>query len=214
MAGCSGADDNLSGVAALLEIARVARSARVDRSLLFACWDEQEKGQLGSAAFARAARARGDRIVAAIVLDGLGYASDEPDSQRIPEDFEQAFPDHALRLLEDDYRGNFLTVVTGKASKAGARALVARGEEVELRVEVLELTIRQQQKLTDHYRSDHASFWAADYPALLATDTGTFRNPHFHCIQGADEPDTLDYAFLGRATQASLGALVDLAELR
>ena len=214
MVGCSGADDNLSGVAALLEIARVALSARFDRTLLFACWDEQEKGQRGSLAFAQAARARGDRIVASVVLDALGYASSEPESQRIPKDFEQAFPDQALRLLDDEYRGNFLTVVSGKGSAAGAAALAARGKEVGVRVELLELTIRQQDKLGELHRSDHVSFWAADYPALLVTDTGTFRNPHFHCAEGDDAPDTLDYDFLARATQAVLGATADLAELR
>ncbi len=214
LAGCPGADDNASGVAALLETARVLATARFDRSLLVACWDEGELGQRGSTAYAREARAPGDRIVAAFSYEAIGYASSEPGSQRVPERFDEAFPDEALALLESDYRANFLTVVAETATEPAAAAVVHHGHAIGLPVHVLSLTERQKVKQKHLYRSDHASFWDAGFPALLLTDTGSFRNPHIHCRDTPDSPVTLDYHFAAAATRAALGAAVELLQLR
>jgi Zn-dependent M28 family amino/carboxypeptidase len=212
--GCPGADDNASGVAALLETARVLASARFDRSVVIACWDEGERGQLGSAAYAREALARGERIVGVFSYEAVGYTSSEPGSQKVPERFEEAFPDQSLRLIESDYRANFLTVIAETATEPAAAAVVRHGRSLGLPVHVLSLTERQKVKQHKLPRSDHNSFWDAGYPALLLTDTGKFRNPHFHCLTGPDRPDTLDYGFMATATRAGLGAAVELLQLR
>jgi len=212
--GCPGADDNASGVAALLESARVLATARFDRSVVIACWDEGERGQLGSAAYARQAQARQERLVGVFSYEAIGYASSEPGSQKVPERFEEAFPDQALTLLESDYRANFLTVVAETATEPSAAAVVRHGRSLGLPVHVLSLTERQKVKQKTLHRSDHASFWDAGYPALLLTDTGSFRNPHLHCLDGPDRADTLDYRFIATATRAGLGAAVDLLQLR
>jgi len=214
LAGCPGADDNASGLAAVLETARVLITARFDRSLLIACWDEGEQGQVGSAAYAREARARDDRIVGMFSYEALGYASSEPGSQQVPDRFEEAFPDLALALLESDYRANFLTVVAETATEPVAAAVVRHGQALGLPVHVLSLTERQKVKQQELPRSDHASFWDAGFPALLLTDTGSFRNPHHHCQTTPDAPATLDYQFTTTTTRAGLGAAVELLRLR
>ena len=212
---CAGADDNASGVAVLLENARVLSSARFDRSLVVACFDEAERGQLGSKAFVERIKARGDKVIVAMNYEAVGYSSEEPESQKTPENFEQYFPDQALELVDSDYRGNFLTVVAEPSTTEWAKIIVDRGKVSQLPVQVLRLSALQKQKTQDKLHvSDHVSFWKSNIPALLFTDSGSFRNPHFHCRKSADSPDTLSYDFAGRVAQATLGAVVTALELR
>src|SRR5690606_14569706 len=79
--GCRGADDNASGMAAALEIARVLGPGPFERALVIAFWDEEETGLFGSRAYANRARDRGDRIRLAISLDAIGFANRAPGSQ-------------------------------------------------------------------------------------------------------------------------------------
>lgn len=212
--GCAGADDNASGVAALLEAARVLAPARFDRSLVVACWDGGEAGQQGSAAFARRSRARGDDIVLALVLEAIGFADQARDSQRLPERFEERFPDQALALIDNDHRADFALVVADQPAMIWAQAVVRHAAALPLPVHVLRLTRAMKADLDPDHRADQASFWAEGYPALLVSDTGGYRNPHIHCREGADTPDTLDYGFATRVLQAALGAAVEALELR
>jgi hypothetical protein len=212
--GCAGADDNASGVALVLELARVLSDARFDRTLIVACWDEAESGQLGSQAYAERARERDDDIVAAFAFESVAYASSAPDSQQIPERFEELFPDQALALLDNEYRGDFLTVVADSRTEQWALGLLQHGKAIDLPVQVLTLTESTKARQRKLDRADHSSFWDASYAALLVTDTASFRNPHAHCKDGDDAPDGLDYDFATKAARASLGALVDVLELR
>jgi Zn-dependent M28 family amino/carboxypeptidase len=208
--GCAGADDNASGVAVALELGRVASTATFDRTLVIACWDEAERGQLGSKAYAAAARERGDRIVTAIALEAVGYAKSDPDSQKIPERFEELFPDQALALVEHDHRANFLAVIAEASSEQSADAVARYGASVALRVHVLSLTEAVKAKQRAFDRSDHTSFWDVHYPAMLLTDSGDYRNPYFHCKAGEDGADTLDYRFLELVAQATVGMVAEL----
>ncbi len=212
--GCPGADDNASGVAAVLEVARVLSSGRFDRSLVVACWDEGERGQLGSRAHARQAREQGTAIVLAVSFEAIAFSRAEKNSQTVPEGFEQLFPDEALALLEDDHRADFLTVVAESASEPWARRVVHHGAQRELEVHVLTLTERMKVKQKKLHRSDHASFWDEGYPAMLVTDSGPFRNDRIGCAHGQDSPSTLDFAFAGRVVRASVGALAEVLEVR
>ncbi|MCA9573680.1 MAG: M20/M25/M40 family metallo-hydrolase, partial [Myxococcales bacterium] len=77
---CPGADDNATGVAGVLELARALAHAELSRTVVLACWDEEELGRRGSIAYAAAASAASEVITAAYVFDMIGYASDEPDT--------------------------------------------------------------------------------------------------------------------------------------
>jgi hypothetical protein len=212
---CEGADDNASGVAAVLETARVLSQARFDRSLVIACWDEAERGQLGSMAFAKRAKARDVEVVVAMNYESVGFVSTEPDSQRVPDDFEKIFPNQALALLDDDHRGNFLMIVAGPGSADWAHLVADHGKQTGLPVQVLKLSERQKYKgHDDMHVSDHVSFWKNEFPSLLFTDSGRFRNPHLHCRTGRDAPDTLDYGFAAHVTRSALMGVVSALELR
>jgi Peptidase family M28 len=211
---CPGADDNASGVAAILEGARVLTSARFDRTLVVACWDEGENGQLGSTAYARAANRLEGKLRLVVALESVGYANAQPDTQQIPEGFEQLFPDQALAMLDHDYRADFLTVVADRRTMDFARSVVEHGGRFDLGVHILRLTDRIKFKQQDLHRSDHVSFWNEGLPAILLTDTGPFRNPRIGCKRGTDGPDSLDYEFASRVTRAGIGAVADALEVR
>jgi peptidase M28-like protein len=211
---CAAADDNASGVALLLEAARVLAGARLDRTLVVACWDEGERRQLGSAAWATAAKARQDRITLAVSFEAVGFFSDAPQTQRVPERFEELFPDQALALLDDQDRANFLTVVADAPSRAAADAVVRHAAREGLKTHLLVLSSHVKAKQQDLHRSDHSSFWDAGFPAMLVTDTGPFRNGRIHCHDGADEPGSLDYRFAGRVARAAVAALAETLVVR
>jgi hypothetical protein len=212
--GCADADDNASGVAVLLEAARVLGSARFDRTLVLACWDEGERGHRGSLAHARRAAAGSGRVLAALSLESVGHRSAVAGSQHVPEDFEQMFPDSVLRLIENGFRGDFLLVVGEDATAAATRALGRQGQTFALGIEGLTLTERLKREPGPMHRRDQARFWEQGIPALLLTDTGGFRNPRHHCLHSPDEPGAVDLDFVTRVTMVTVGALGELLLLR
>lgn len=211
---CPGADDNASGVAGALETARILAKANFNRTLVVACWDEFERGARGSSAYAKRAAERDDAVTATFALESIGYASREPNSQRVPDDFEHYFPEQALALLENDYRADFLLVVSDDASSDAAMSVARHGERVGLPVELLQLTARHKYEKQGIHRRDQASFWDYHLPGVLLTDSGQFRNPRIGCAHGLDAANTLDYEFAGNVVQAAIGAMADVLVLR
>ena len=65
-----------------------------------------------------------------------------------------------------------------------------------------------------HGRSDHASFWQYDVPAIQLADTSNFLNPNYHCMNGVDDVSTLDFEFTTNITKATLGSATDMLELQ
>lgn len=202
--GSPGADDNASGVAALLELAQLLRASSPARTLRFVAFANEEPpffftpGQ-GSLVYARRCRRRGERIVAMLSLESIGCYRDEPKSQRYP------FP---LGLLYPD-RGNFIGFVGNLSSRALVRRCVA--------------TFRRECPLPSEglaawgyfpgvYWSDQWAFWRQGYPALMVTDTAPFRYPYYHT--GEDTAEKLDYDRMGRLVFGLLAVLCDLAEVR
>lgn len=208
IAGCPGADDNGSGMAGLLEEARVLAMRPHARTLVVACWDEEERGLIGSAAYAQRARAQNDTIVAAFVNETMGYASSEPNTQQTPRGLELLFRTQVNHIHANMDRGDFLTVVLDPASHAAGGYLATYARAVGLPIELLEvqMALLEDPALSDLRRSDHASFWHVQYPGAMLTDTANFRNPHYHCFNGADTVDTLDHDFATKIVRATIGA--------
>jgi hypothetical protein len=211
---CAGADDNASGVAVVLELARILAKARFDRTLVVACWDEGERRQRGSTAYAERAREREDDVIAALAFEAVGFSSGAPYSQTLPERFEERFPDQALALLENDERGDFLLLVADRATQDLAGAALRHGRTLGLPMHSLYVRSSFKQQLSESYRSDHTSFWEAGYPGLLWTDTGSYRNARIHCRDGRDGPSSLDLGFMAAVAKVAVGAVAERLELR
>ncbi|RJO63454.1 MAG: M20/M25/M40 family metallo-hydrolase [Myxococcales bacterium] len=182
IADCPGADDNGSGVAALLETARVLADANFSNTLILACWDEEESGLVGSLDYAEDADARGDAIAAAFVYETMAYTDSRPNSQEMPIGFDLLFREAAAWLEARENRGDFLAVIADERARPASDGLAFWGEAVGLPLVVIELTDNQKNSdlFADLRRSDHAAFWLYDRPALMLTDTADFRNPYYH----------------------------------
>ena len=209
--GSPGADDNASGVATLLECARVLASAPVIRSVELVAFNMEETqphgdGLVGSAAFVRDL-APYTRYEGVLNLEMVGFASG-PGTQSFPSGFQVLFPTVYLHVEERDFRGDSLAVVSQGRSITLSQRLVAAAAQHVPELDVVAIEVRDGMPIPpDVFRSDHAPFWAAGVPAVMVTDTDNFRNPHYHTP--GDTADTLDYAFLHRVTCALLATLAE-----
>lgn len=176
-----GADDNASGLAVMLACARRAAGGR---GLAFVAFNAEEDGLLGSRDFvARTLPTLPFRIEESHVLEMCGFRSRGAGSQRSP-----------LPVPIPLDEGTFVAVVGQGASNAVAASAVASEASPGLHRIALSTVRAMHRLLPDLGRSDHAPFWDAGEPSVLWTDTGNFRNPHYHLV--TDTPDTLDYAFM------------------
>jgi Zn-dependent M28 family amino/carboxypeptidase len=199
--GTSGADDNGSGVAGALELARSFAGAPATRTIRFVFFGTEEPpsfptSAMGSRHYADAARARGDRIVAMLSIESIGYYDSAPGSQRYP------FP---LNLVYPDV-GDFIGFVSNLKSGPLVRRAIA--------------TFRSAASFPSQgaavpswvpgvWWSDHWSFWRQGYLAIMITDTAPFRNPFYHTAH--DTPDKLDYGRMARVVDGLEAVVADLA---
>lgn len=211
--GCAGADDNATGVAALLETARVTQGRSFPRTLALACWDQEEDGLLGAKAYALRARQNDESIVVMYSLEMLGFKTTAPNTQAVPAGIDILFPEQYAELEAAGFVGDFLTIIADTpAMKAGSR-VAAHAKDIGLRTVSLEIsaTLKSSPLAGDIRRSDHAAFWDQDFPAMMLTDTSEFRNPNYHCRNGlSDTVDTLDLQFLTDNARAVVGSVVDV----
>jgi hypothetical protein len=205
---CSGADDNGSGIAATLEIARILADIPTPRTLMITCWDEEELGLIGSAAQAQLAIDEGAQITAVFSLDSIGYASDEPDSQVVPAGFDLLFPDQYAELVANEFRGDFLLWVSDDTMAPIGASLDGFADTLGLPTlgTTLDDSLKVSPLLADLRRSDHASFWDLDIPALFFNDTGEFRYPAYHCGEGDDTVDKVDQEFAIAVTKVAVAS--------
>lgn len=197
-----GADDNASGVAGLLELARrLARETFTLRVELVAfCLEEPPHfglDTMGSHAYAQRLRREGAKVEAMLSLEMIGYFADAKGSQQ--------YPHPAFRALYPN-RGNFIAVV-GRWQET---ALVRRTARAMRRASPLPVeTFSGPASTPGLALSDHASFWAAGYTAAMVTDTAFLRNPHYHTA--GDTPDTLDYTRMAQVIDGLTAAIVAAA---
>ncbi|HXJ53505.1 MAG TPA: M28 family peptidase [Burkholderiales bacterium] len=197
--GSPGADDNASGVAALIELAGLVGKAGLP--IRFVAFANEELPyfmgpEMGSWVSARRSRERNEPLRGMLSLEMLGCYRDDPGSQRYPPPLSFIYPN----------RGNFI----GFVGDVGARTLVR--ESISLfrkHARFPSEGVAAPAFVPGIMRSDHASFRDQGFPALMVTDTAYNRNPRYH--KASDTPDTLDYERLARVTLGLASVLRDLA---
>lgn len=201
--GSPGANDNASGVAGLLALARRFADKPSGQTLRFVAFVNEEPpyfqtAEMGSFFYARGCQERGDPIAAMISLETIGYFSDAPRSQ--------TYPAAGLGFFYPT-TGNFIGFVANTRSRALLRAAVSSfRKEGKLPCEGAALPTA----IPGIGWSDHWSFWECGYPAIMVTDTAPFRYPHYH--SKTDTPDKLDYDRFALVVSAMEGVIRELSK--
>ena len=199
--GSPGANDNASGVAALLELSRLFAGITPVMTVRFVAFVNEEPpfffgSHQGSMVYAKCARRRGDDIRLMIALETIGYYREEPGSQRYPPVFSWFYP----------HRGNFIGFVSDFAS----RPLMRRAARAFRSHSDFPLEHAATFRLIPGVAwSDHWSFWRRGYRAFMVTDTALYRYPYYHTA--GDTPDQLTYSPFAEATQGLFLCFTDLA---
>ena len=209
--GCEGADDNASGTAGVLELARALAGVPAERTLKLACWDEEERGLVGSRSWAARARARGDLVFVYFNFDAIAFTDPRPHTQRVPTGLGVLFPGDMERLNARGERADFIAIIADAGATPHAERLAAHAEAIGLPSSVLPVPplVQQSGLAWDLQRSDHAALWDAGYPAVMITDTADFRSEAYHCRGRPDTVDTLDLAFGASVVRATAGAITE-----
>jgi len=201
VAGTVGADDNGSGVAALLSLARTFAGKRPARTLRFVAFANEEppyfqRASMGSVVYAKRSRQKGEDIVAVLSLETIGYYTDAPRSQHYPFPFGWFYPTTGdfVAFVGDTTSGD-LVRRTVSAFRKGAR-FPAEG-------------IAGPAGVPGIGWSDQWSFWQEGYRGVMVTDTAPFRYPHYH--EKTDTPEKLTYAPMARVVVGIERVIEDLA---
>ena len=198
-----GADDNASGLAVLLEVARVLSPLRGKLTLQFVAFSLEEEGFLGSDHYVRQVRRNKIPLWGAIVLECVGYTSRKPKSQKTPPGLPIPLPD----------KGDFIGLVGNAAAEPIQKAYESAASAYCADLPYVSYLVPGKgEGLPDSRRSDHVPFWDRGYRALMLTDTANFRNPNYH--QKGDRLETLDIPFITQVARALAAAVIDLADLK
>lgn len=200
--GSPGANDNASGVATLLCLARSLHGWRFQRTLRLVAFTNEEhpftrSRSMGSRVYAKRARRRQEQIKAMICLESIGYRSSQAGSQRL------SLHGHLFPA-----RGDFIALVANRRSRyllPPVRTAFQKHAAIDGEAIVLPTFF------PGAWSSDHWSFWREGFPALMVTDTARLRYPYHHTPE--DTPDKLDYPFLNLVASGLEGVLAKLAIL-
>lgn len=194
-----GADDNATGVAVLLEMAKAFSEKPARYPIRLVAFDLEEiftqSNTFGNTQYAQSLNGEPLRLM--IALEMLGYCNHERNSQRYPAGLERFYPD----------QGNFIALIGNIPTIPDLMRLSRSIRRAQVGCEWLPAGMRGK-ILPDTRRSDHAAFWDRGYRALMVTDTANLRNPHYH--QPSDRIETLDFDFLTRVCQGLIYAIQSL----
>lgn len=187
--GLPGANDNASGVAACLRLARIFSGQAAKSTVRWVFFTNEEppyfqSAAMGSMVYAKRCHERNERVAAMLSLETIGYYSDEPGSQTYPIGFHPGYPD----------RGNFLGFVANFRSASLLRSALKSFRSA---TSLPAVGAAAPASIPGIGWSDHWSFWQYGYRALMLTDTAPYRYPYYHSAQ--DTPEKVDYERLARA---------------
>ncbi len=202
VAGSPGADDNASGLAVLLEVARVLRGMQGRHVPEFVAFSMEESGFIGSGYYVQDFERSGRSLLGAIILECVGYTDKAHGTQQVPPGVPIPLP----------VTGDFIGLVGNAAAAPILAAFQSAAKDAAPKLYSIDLVVPGQgEAIPDTRRSDHVPFWDRGYPAVMLTDTANFRNPHYHresdCLATLDVPFITDVA---RALAATVIALCGL----
>lgn len=211
--GAPGADDNASGIAGMLEMARIFSTRSFDSTIRFIGFDQEETGLVGSRAYAQNAAAAGDNIKLATIFDMIGYTR----ATQTPFPTGDAGQFGSFTVSEQRLVGDFIGVLGANdpqvlADYVSSAALYAPTLPVVTGILSGNVANPTTQSIFSNlYRSDHVGFWLNGYNAILLGDTANFRNPNYH--NANDLPSTLNFPFMTDVVKGSVGLVADRAGL-
>jgi Zn-dependent M28 family amino/carboxypeptidase len=188
-AGDQGADDDASGIGALMEIARAVRANPLPVTVRIVAFSFEEDGLVGSMAMSARDAASGADIVGAVSMDMVGYTTPAIDP---------------LTGLP----GTYLAMVADPTSAALAHAFGAGAYWYQPEFPAAGAVI-DPAVLSDIFRSDHFSYVSKGYPGMIVTDTANFRNPNYHTP--GDTVDTIDWDYLTGSAKAMVAGVATYA---
>lgn len=200
--GTPGADDNASGVAGVLELARLFSTVSFSSKVILAAYTLEEppffaSNLMGSAVHARALIDENVDVKLMICFEMIGYFSDTPGSQHFPIPFLKLYYPSA---------GNFITVVDHLFSTQAGRMKRWMQKSIDLPI----YSINAPKWFPGIDWSDHKNFWDQGYPAIMITDTAFYRNEAYH--SASDTSDRLDYERMAKVVQGVYTYVLHLAE--
>lgn len=189
-----GADDNASGVAGLLELARLLAAHPPAHSVELVAYTLEEPpyfrtDSMGSVWHARELQRSKREVRLMLSLEMIGFYRDAPKSQQ--------YPMSVLKLLYPD-EGNFIAIVAPFGDFAATRRVKGLFKGA---TDLPVVSINSPRTLQGVDFSDHASYWRFGMPAMMITDTSFLRNPHYH--EAGDTPETLDYSRMAKVVRAA-----------
>ncbi|HWK03301.1 MAG TPA: M28 family peptidase [Puia sp.] len=208
---CGGADDNASGIAAMLEVAEILSGYALEHTVDFAAWDLEEYGLVGSTKYLEAkTQQQKNEIGGVINMDMVGYYSDVPNSQVFPEELKGVFPEQYKAISTDRFRGNFAVSIATEHSTPLSRLYDSCASAYVPGLKVISLLIPGNgSDAPDLRRGDHAVFWDAGIMALYLGDGADTRNTHYHAA--LDQMADMNLTHIGNVTKVVLASLAKLA---
>lgn len=201
-AGNPGADDNASGIAGALELARMLADVPTEHTFQFVAFVNEERPYfqtelMGSRVFASAAKQQGANIKLAVVLEMLGHYSEEPNSQEVPKIFMPFFPTtgNFIAAIADDKAMPFLNKISKEYKQKSTVPMKTNNWLAKVTTLMPECGF-----------SDHWSFWKEGYPAIMITDTAFLRKGHNYHKQ-TDTYDILNYEYMANVVNGLAYAL-------
>jgi hypothetical protein len=206
-----GADDNATGVAGVLEAARVLSGHRFRHTIRFMATDLEEEGYVGDARYIADALPLGENIFGVFNLDMIGYSSDAPSSQQLPypEIAQILFPEEYDEFARNEFRGDFLLNMADENSSEWLSRFEASAARHVPELKVITLAVPEF--VADWFGGlEDYPYWVGGYRSTVLSDGGgEYRNPYYHTP--GDSIGTLHPPFLWNVVKAVVAATVELA---
>jgi len=197
-----GANDNGSGIAGLLELARALSSVRPQVTVILVALSAEElpfggvEGETGSSVFLDDLLERNRNPFGMVSLETMGFYSDEEGSQKYPSPLDRYYPS----------QGNFVAFVSDSTSREFVRVfggLFRQHAEIASQGATLPASL-----VPDVLRSDHETYILRGIPGMMVTDTADFRDSDYH--KSTDTVDKVNIENLARVVQGLIGAVNDM----